>query len=197
MGAHFLRTPLHPYFDCKPFAWQLCRKKDNGMRKLAIYPGTFDPLTLGHVDLVHRAARLFDRLILAVAVSARKGTLFSIEERMAMARSLAVTMPNVEAVEFDGLLVDYVRHIGARVIIRGLRAFSDFEYEFQMALTNRKMAPDVEVLFMMPRESYSYISSSVVREIASLGGDTSKFVPSFVHAALKKKFALLPAKHAK
>ena len=105
-----------------------------------------------------------------------------------MARSLAATMPNVEAVKFNGLLVDYVRQIGARVIIRGLRAFSDFEYEFQMALTNRKMAPDVEVLFMMPRESYSYISSSVVREIASLGGDTSKFVPSFVYAALKKKF---------
>ena len=106
-----------------------------------------------------------------------------------MARSLAATMPNVEAVEFNGLLVDYVRQIGARVIIRGLRAFSDFEYEFQMALTNRKMAPNVEVLFMMPRESYSYISSSVVREIASLGGDTSKFVPGFVHAALKQKFA--------
>ena len=160
------------------------------MKKLAVYPGTFDPLTLGHVDLVHRAARLFDRLILAVAVGVRKDTLFSIKERMAMARSLAGTMPNVEAVEFNGLLVDYVRHIGARVIIRGLRAFSDFEYEFQMALTNRKMAPDVEVLFMMPRESYSYISSSLVREIASLGGDTSKFVSPFVHAALKRKFAL-------
>ncbi len=159
------------------------------MKKLAVYPGSFDPLTLGHVDVVHRAARLFDRLILAVAVSARKDTLFSIKERMAMARSLATTMPNVEAVEFNGLLVDYVRQIGARVIIRGLRAFSDFEYEFQMALTNRKMAPDVEVLFMMPRESYSYISSSVVREIASLGGDTSKFVPPFVHKALKRKFA--------
>ena len=159
------------------------------MKKMAVYPGSFDPLTLGHVDVVHRAARLFDRLILAVAVSARKDTLFSIKERMAMARSLAATMPNVEAVEFDGLLVDYVRQIGARVIIRGLRAFSDFEYEFQMALTNRKMAPDVEVLFMMPRESYSYISSSVVREIASLGGDTSKFVPPFVYEALKQKFA--------
>ncbi|MBU0715723.1 MAG: pantetheine-phosphate adenylyltransferase [Verrucomicrobia bacterium] len=159
------------------------------MKKMAVYPGTFDPLTLGHVDVVHRAARLFDRLILAVAVSAGKGALFSIKERMAMARSLAATMPNVEAVKFNGLLVDYVRHIGARVIIRGLRAFSDFEYEFQMALTNRKMAPDVEVLFMMPRESYSYISSSVVREIASLGGDTSKFVPPFVYAALKQKFA--------
>ena len=159
------------------------------MKKMAVYPGTFDPLTLGHVDVVHRAARLFDRLILAVAVGARKDTLFSIKERMAMARSLAETMPNVEAVEFNGLLVDYVRQIGARVIIRGLRAFSDFEYEFQMALTNRKMAPDVEVLFMMPRESYSYISSSVVREIASLGGDTSKFVPDFVNAALKRKSA--------
>jgi pantetheine-phosphate adenylyltransferase len=158
------------------------------MKKMAVYPGTFDPLTLGHVDVVHRAARLFDRLILAVAVGARTDTLFSIKERMAMARSLAATMPNVEAVEFNGLLVDYVRKIGARVIIRGLRAFSDFEYEFQMALTNRKMAPDVEVLFMMPRESYSYISSSVVREIAALGGDTSKFVPPFVHTALKQKF---------
>lgn len=167
------------------------------MKKMAVYPGSFDPLTLGHVDVVHRAARLFDRLILAVAVSARKGTLFSIEERMAMARSLAETMPNVEAVQFDGLLVDYVRQIGARVIIRGLRAFSDFEYEFQMALTNRKMAPDVEVLFMMPRESYSYISSSVVREIATLGGDTSKFVPSFVQTALQLKFAPLSAKQAK
>ncbi len=159
------------------------------MRKLAVYPGSFDPLTLGHVDLMHRAARLFDHLILAVAVSARKNTLFSIEERMAMARDLAATMPNVEAAQFNGLLVDYARQINARVIIRGLRAFSDFEYEFQMALTNRKMAPDVEVLFMMPRESYSYISSSVVREIASLGGDTSKFVPPFVNAALKRKFA--------
>ena len=160
------------------------------MKKLAVYPGTFDPLTLGHADVVRRAARLFDRLILAVAVGVRKDTLFSIKERMAMVYSLAKTMPNVEAVEFNGLLVDYVRHIGARVIIRGLRAFSDFEYEFQMALTNRKMAPDVEVLFMMPRESYSYISSSLVREIASLGGDTSKFVSPFVHAALKRKFAL-------
>ena len=116
------------------------------MKKMAVYPGTFDPLTLGHVDVVHRAARLFDRLILAVAVGVRKDTLFSIKERMAMARSLARTMPNVEAVAFNGLLVDCVRQIGARVIIRGLRAFSDFEYEFQMALTNRKMAPDVEVL---------------------------------------------------
>ena len=159
------------------------------MKEMAVYPGSFDPLTLGHVDVVRRVARLFDRLILAVAVSARKDTLFSIKERMAMARSLAATLPNVEAVEFNGLLVDYVRQIGARVIIRGLRAFSDFEYEFQMALTNRKMAPDVEVLFMMPRESYSYISSSVVREIASLGGDTSKFVPDFVNEALKRKFA--------
>jgi len=109
------------------------------MKKMAVYPGSFDPLTLGHVDVVHRAARLFDRLILAVAVGVRKDTLFSIKERMAMARSLAGTMPNVEAIQFDGLLVNYVRHIGARVIVRGLRAFSDFEYEFQMALTNRKI----------------------------------------------------------
>ncbi|MBI2441505.1 MAG: pantetheine-phosphate adenylyltransferase [Lentisphaerae bacterium] len=159
------------------------------MKRVAVYPGTFDPFTLGHVDVIHRAARLFDRLILAVAVSAHGATVFSIKERLAMARRLAASMPNVAAEAFDGLLVDYVKKIGGCVIVRGLRAFSDFEYEFQMALTNRKMEPDIEVLFLMPRETYSYISSSMVREIASLGGDTGKFVPDFVQAALKRKFA--------
>ncbi len=159
------------------------------MQKLVIYPGTFDPLTLGHVDVLRRAARLFERVVLAVAVGAHKDTLFSIEERLAMARRLAATFPNVEADQFCGLLVDYVKQKGARVIIRGLRAFSDFEYEFQMALTNRRMASDVEVLFMMPRETYSYISSSAVREIAALGGDTAKFVPDYVVDALKRKLS--------
>ncbi len=157
------------------------------MRNLVVYPGTFDPITLGHADVVHRAARLFERVILAVAANPRKDTLFSAAERMAMARRLAASLPNVEADLLDGLLVDYVRRVGARVIIRGLRAFSDFEYEFQMALTNRKLAPDVEVLFLMPRETYSAISSSVVREIAVLGGDTAKFVPDFVGEALRRK----------
>ncbi len=157
------------------------------MNRLVVYPGTFDPITLGHVDVLHRAARLFDRVILAVADGGRKHTLFPIDERLAMARTLAASFPNVEADRFRGLLVDYVRQSGARVIIRGLRAFSDFEYEFQMALTNRKLAPDIEVLFMMPRETYSAISSSVVRELAALGGDVRKFVPDFVRAALKRK----------
>lgn len=161
------------------------------MKRTAVYPGTFDPLTLGHVDVIHRAARIFDRVILAVAAgsSPSGATLFSLKERLAMARRLAEATPNVVAEAFDGLLVDYVRQSGAHVIVRGLRAFSDFEYEFQMALTNRKMAPEVEVLFLMPRETCSYISSSMVREIAALGGDTSKFVPDFVQSALKRKFA--------
>ena len=157
------------------------------MLKIAIYPGSFDPLTLGHVDLVHRAARLFERLVLAVSESSLKETLFTLDERLTMARHLTKDITNLEVDTFDGLLVNYVRSKGASVIVRGLRAFSDFEYEFQMALTNRKMAPDVETLFMMPKEIYSYVSSSVVREISALGGNTSEFVPDFVQTALKKK----------
>ncbi|NLB60460.1 MAG: pantetheine-phosphate adenylyltransferase [Lentisphaerae bacterium] len=158
------------------------------MNMAAIYPGTFDPITLGHVDLIRRAARLFDRLILAVSDSLRKSPLFTQAERLAMARELAVEIPQVEVDSFDGLLVEYARRKQARVILRGLRAFSDFEYEFQMALTNRKMAPDLETIFMMPKEVYSYVSSTMVREIAALGGDTSLFVPDFVQAALRQKF---------
>ena len=158
------------------------------MKSLAIYPGSFDPLTFGHVDLVRRAALLFERLILAVSVRVRKSALFTIEERLDMARQLTKDMPNVEVEAFDGLLVDYVKSKGGNVVVRGLRAFSDFEYEFQMALTNRKMAPDVETLFMMPKEVFSYVSSSVVREIAALGGNISEFAPDFVQDALKKKF---------
>lgn len=160
------------------------------MKDLAIYPGTFDPLTLGHVDLIKRAARLFGRIIVAVSAKPRKATLFSAEERLAMARRLCVQIPTTEAEIFDGLLVDYIHKKGAHVIIRGLRAFSDFEYEFQMALTNRQMAPDVETLFMMTKESYSFLSSSVVREVAAMGGDTGKFVPDFVRDALRKKLEL-------
>jgi len=159
---------------------------------VVIYPGTFDPITLGHVDLIKRAARLFERLILAVSVSTWKMPLFSLDERLAMARDLAAGMPHVEVDSFDGLLVDYVRQKKAQVVLRGLRAFSDFEYEFQMALTNRKMAPEVETLFMMPKEIYSYVSSTMVREIAALGGDTSVFVPDFVEVALRNKLIRKP-----
>lgn len=157
------------------------------MKDLAIYPGTFDPLTLGHVDLIKRASRLFGRIIIAVSAKPRKATLFAAEERLAMVRRLCAQISKVEAEIFDGLLVDYIRKKGAHVIIRGLRAFSDFEYEFQMALTNRQMAPDIETLFMMTKESYSFLSSSVVREVAAVGGDTSAFVPDFVQHELNRK----------
>ena len=162
-------------------------RKDSHVCKIAVYPGSFDPLTLGHVDLVHRAAHLFEHLILAVSASSRKDMLFTLDERLTMARQLTKDITNLEVDAFDGLLVDYVRSKSASVIIRGLRAFSDFEYEFQIALTNRKMAPDIETLFMMPKEIYSYVSSSIVREVAALGGNTSEFVPDFVQTALEKK----------
>jgi len=159
------------------------------VRSLAIYAGTFDPLTLGHLDLIERSAEIFDRLILAVVVKPPTDVLFSTEERVAMATDVVKNMKNVEVSAFSGLLVDYARERGVRVLVRGLRAYSDFEYEFQMALTNRKMAPEIETLFMMPKEAHSYVSSSTVREIARLGGDTGDFAPTQVRKALKKKFA--------
>ncbi len=157
------------------------------MNSLAIYPGSFDPLTFGHIDLVKRAARVFARLILAISKSVRKKPLFTIDERVDMARQVTKDMPNVEVDVFDGLLVNYAQRKGCRVLIRGVRAFSDFEDEFQMALTNRKMAPEVETLFMMPNESFSYVSSGLVREIAGFGGDISKFAPDSVQTTLAKK----------
>jgi pantetheine-phosphate adenylyltransferase len=155
----------------------------------AIYAGTFDPITYGHLDLIQRAARIFDRLILAVAVKSRKTPLFTAEERLEMAREIVKPFKNVEVDLFDGLLVEYARSKGIHVLIRGIRAFSDFEFEFQMALTNRTLAPDLETLFLMPKEDFSYISSSTVREVAELGGDTSDFVPGPVQAALRTKIA--------
>ena len=152
---------------------------------LAIYPGTFDPLTLGHLDLLNRALRLFDRVILAVSAGTHKQPLFTLQERLDMARELLPQYHGLEVESFDGLLMDFAR--AACAVVRGVRAFSDFEYEFQMALTNRKLAPNIETIFLMPNETYSYVSSSVVREIASLGGDTSLFVPEFVQHALQNK----------
>jgi len=157
------------------------------MMSLAVYAGTFDPLTLGHVDLIERSAEIFERLILAVAVETPKDVLFSTGERLAMARDVVKGLDNVEVDSLHGLLVDYVRAKGSRVLIRGLRAYSDFEYEFQMALTNRKLAPDIETLFMMPKEVHSYVSSSTVREVARLGGNTTEFVPEAVQRMLEKK----------
>ncbi len=155
----------------------------------AIYAGTFDPVTFGHIDVATRAAQVFEHLTLAVAEDPRKTLLFSTAERLELARASLVQLPNVEVVPFSGLLVDWARQRGIHTLLRGLRAFSDFEYEFQMALTNRKLAPDIETLFLMPNEDYSYVSSSMVREIAALGGDVDKFVPPAVAKALKRKLA--------
>lgn len=157
------------------------------MRHSAIYPGTFDPLTLGHLDLVERAAHIFDRVIVAVVVHSRKRTVFSARDRIQMARESVKHLSNVKVDSFDGLLVDYARGLRVHVLLRGLRAFSDFEYEFQMALTNRKMAPDIETVFLMPQESYSYISSSTVREIVERGGDISEFVPLPVKRLIERR----------
>lgn len=156
--------------------------------RVAVYPGTFDPITNGHTDLVHRAARLFDRVVVAVAVSAGKKPICGVDERMALAREVLAGIPQVEVVSFDSLLVGFVRKIGAGIILRGLRAVSDFEYEFQLAGMNRRLAPDIETVFLTPAEQYSYISSSLVREIARLGGDVSEFVHPAVRAALAAKF---------
>ena len=155
----------------------------------AVYPGTFDPLTLGHLDVIERAATMFDTLVLGVANSTPKKTLFSTEERIELARQATAHLGNVEIDSFDGLLVDFAHAKEIRLLVRGLRAFSDFEFEFQMALTNRKMAPDIETIFLMPKEEYSYISSSMVRQITELGGNTAEFVPEAVYEALKAKFS--------
>ena len=155
----------------------------------AVYAGTFDPMTFGHLDVAARAAHVFEHLTLAVAEDPRKTLLFSVEERLELARTSVAGLANVEVVPFGGLLVNWARNRGIHTLIRGLRAFSDFEYEFQMALTNRKLAPDIETMFLMPNEDFSYVSSSMVREIAALGGDVGKFVPAVVAAALKRKLA--------
>ncbi|MCP8899556.1 pantetheine-phosphate adenylyltransferase [Gilvimarinus xylanilyticus] len=158
------------------------------MRKV-VYPGTFDPITNGHKDLVERACRLFDHVIVAVAASTRKQPLFDLEERVALARQTLSHLDNVEVCGFDNLLVEFVHDRGAQGVLRGLRAVSDFEYEFQLANMNRALDSRMESLFLTPAEHLSYISSSIVREIATLGGDVSKFVTPEVEAALKAKFA--------
>jgi pantetheine-phosphate adenylyltransferase len=155
--------------------------------RTAIYPGSFDPLTNGHLDVLQRATKLFDRVIVAIARNDSKNPLFSLEERLAMMKPAIVPMKNVRADIFEGLLVNYAQQKKARAIIRGLRAVSDFEFEFQMALMNRKLSENIETIFMMPRETYTFLSSRMVKEIAHLGGDVSPFVPLHVVAALKKK----------
>ena len=158
--------------------------------KIAVYPGTFDPMTLGHFDLIKRSAKLYDKLIVAVAAtSTKKGALFDAEDRLAMIREdvKKARLRNVEVKILDTLLVDFCRREKAHVVIRGVRVYSDFEYEFQMALTNRRMAPEIETLFMMPSENLAYVTASTVREIESYGGNTAPFVTSAVQKRLKGK----------
>ena len=151
----------------------------------AVYPGTFDPITRGHEDLVRRATRLFDQVVVAVA-SSRQSTFFSVDERVEMAKEVLAGYSNVEVVGFSGLLMDFLREHGARIIVRGLRAVSDFEYEFQMAGMNRNLYPDVETVFLTPGEQYLFISATMVREIASLGGDVSHFVNPIILPRLRR-----------
>lgn len=158
---------------------------------VAIYPGSFDPLTNGHLSLIQRSLKMFDRLIVAIAVNPKKTPLFTMEERRELIRD-AVNDSRVEVDFFEGLLVEYAKRRNVGVLIRGLRAVSDFEYEFQLANMNRKLAPDIETVFMMTGEDYFYISSQLVREVASLGGDVAGLVPPNVHARLKAKFATRP-----
>jgi pantetheine-phosphate adenylyltransferase len=155
--------------------------------RTAIYPGSFDPITNGHLDLVHRATKLFDRVIVAVAINESKKPLFTLKERITLVKRSLADSPKVEVDSFDGLLVNYVEKQGGQAIIRGLRAVSDFEFEFQLALMNRKLNGEVETIFMMPKDTYTFLSSRIVKEIARLGGDVSSFVPKPVQRALAAK----------
>ena len=154
---------------------------------IAIYPGSFDPLTNGHVDIIQRGSRLFDRIIVAMLVNIDKAPLFTVAERVAISREVFAKYPNVEVDTFDGLLVEYARRKRASVIVRGLRAISDFEYEMQMALMNRHLNPEVETVFMMPAEPYTYVSSRLVKEVVALGGSVTNLVPAVVEARLRDK----------
>lgn len=156
--------------------------------RIVIYPGSFDPLTNGHLDVIQRAAKLFDRVIVAIAKNESKHPLFTLEERVDLVRQCITHLPNVEADSFECLLVDYVEKRGGQAVVRGLRAVSDFEFEFQLALMNRKLNERVETIFMMPKDTYTFLSSRIIKEIARLDGDVSAFVPRHVQQALKQKF---------
>jgi pantetheine-phosphate adenylyltransferase len=159
-----------------------------------VYPGTFDPITNGHLDVVERALHMFDEVVLAIAADSTKKPLFSLEERKNLAEAAMVSLKGkVRVVAFQGLLIDFVQQQGARAILRGLRAISDFEFEFQMALMNRKLSDKIETIFLMPKDSYTYLSSTIIKEVGRLGGDISAFVPPLVEAAMRRKFAGEPA----
>ncbi len=162
--------------------------KPSGAPRVAIYPGSFDPITFGHIDILERTVALFDRVVIALAVNLEKRPLFSLEERREMILEAIVHLPNVKVLESEGLMVDFARREGAIALIRGLRAISDFEYEFQMALMNRKLAPRLNTVFLMPHDNYTYLNSTIVREVARFGGDVSQFVPPGVARRLQEKF---------
>ncbi|MFH0795511.1 MAG: pantetheine-phosphate adenylyltransferase [Candidatus Omnitrophota bacterium] len=164
------------------------------MGKEVVYPGSFDPVTLGHSDLIKRARTIFDRVVVAVADNSEKKPIFSREERLQILREITRDIPGVEIDYFSGLLVDYLKKKGIKTILRGLRAVSDFDYEFQMVLTNRRLAPEIETVFLMPQEDYFFLSSSLIKEIAHLGADLSAFVPKAVEKALKEKLEVKNAK---
>jgi pantetheine-phosphate adenylyltransferase len=165
--------------------------------RTALFPGTFDPFTNGHLDLARRAAKLFERVVVAVAHNPGKGTLFTPEERVEMIRHAVKTSRRIEVVDFDGLVVDCARVVGAQVMIRGLRAVSDFEFEFQMALMNRRLAPAVEVAFMMPSQQYTYLNSTLVKEVARLGGIVRGLVPRTVEERLRQRFGTVAGARAR
>ncbi len=156
-------------------------------KKKVIYPGTFDPITYGHIDIIKRCFNVYDEVIVAIADNEGKGPLLTLEERIDLVKKSVINIKNVSVESFSGLLMDYAFKKGIKSVIRGLRAISDFEYEFQMALTNRKLCPEIETIFMMPSEEYSYISSRSIKEICALGGDVLKFVPKHVEAKLREK----------
>jgi pantetheine-phosphate adenylyltransferase len=161
------------------------------IKRIAIYPGSFDPITFGHIDIIKRATMIFDEILVAVALNLNKAPLFNEEERVIMISECVKEMPNVRVDSFNGLLVDYASEKNAQAVIRGLRAVSDFEYELQMALVNRKLDENLIMVFLMPHENYSYLNSTIVKELARLGGDISSFVPSFVKDQLLKKLRCL------
>ncbi len=164
------------------------------MKNIAIYPGTFDPVTYGHLDLIQRAGRIFDQVVVAVAGNSQKNPLFTVQERMEMLKKASKGLKGVRIDSFDGLVIDYARKNKVHVLIRGLRMISDFEFELQMALTNRRLDEKIETVFLMPSEKYSFLSSTLIREAASLGGDVSSFVPDFVAKRLKERLSVGPKK---
>ena len=168
----------------------MAKQAANGSARIGLYPGTFDPVTNGHLDVLHRAARLFDEVIIAVAINEQKTGLFTPPERVALLQQETSGLANVRVAQMSGLLVEFASQEGANAVVRGLRAVSDFEFEFQMALMNRKLDPEVETIFLTPREELTYLSSRIVKEIARLGGNVDAFVPTSVARALRDKLAV-------